>query len=463
MVTTVNHPRVVLVHTNDAAYRPSEIEAESIHAVLATLGGESLPFSVTAGLRRVPEVAIIHDARWPKWPEALRSLKAMWRDTPMMGILGAETIASQSVRDALSGDLSDFLCEPVREAELRARLERLLALATNRDEQPDMQAFKARHQLESLLGDNEVFVQTLRRIPLLAAVDATVLINGETGTGKELVARALHYGGRRRNGPFVPCNCGALPDHLFENELFGHAPGAYTDARLEQKGLLAIADGGTLFLDEIDSLSLNGQVKLLRLLQDREYRPLGSAQIHHADVRIMAATNVTLADLVAQKLFREDLFHRLNVLQINLPPLRERLSDVAGLAQAFLRRFSTQLNRPTLRFSAGAFQSMQSYHWPGNVRELESVVQRAAILVQSQVIEAADLELPEANGGSASAVAFEQAKRQVIDGFERSYLIQLLSELKGNVSRAAQQAGKDRRTFQRLLRKCNLSAADYRP
>jgi DNA-binding NtrC family response regulator len=177
----------------------------------------------------------------------------------------------------------------------------------------------------------------------------------------------------------------------------------------------------------------------------------------------MAATNVKLADLVGQKLFREDLFHRLNVLQINLPPLRERLSDVAGLAQTFLRRFSTQFNRPTLRFSAGAFQSMQSYHWPGNVRELESVVQRAAILTQSHVIEAADLELPDVNGGGASAVAFEQAKRQVIDGFERSYLIQLLSELKGNVSRAAQRAGKDRRTFQRLLRKCNLTAADYRP
>ena len=458
----MGHPRVVLVHTNDAAYRPSGIEAGSIDAVLSTLGGESLPFSVTAGLRRKPEVAIIHDARWPQWPEALRSLKAMWRDTPVMGILGEDTIASPSVRDAISGDLSDFLCEPVREAEFRARIERLLELAPHRDEQPDMQAFKARHRLESLLGDSEVFVQALRRIPPLAAVDATVLINGETGTGKELVARALHYGGRRSNGPFVPCNCGALPDHLFENELFGHAPGAYTDARSEQKGLLAIADGGTLFLDEIDSLSLSGQVKLLRLLQDREYRPLGSAQLHHADVRIVAATNVKLSDLITQKVFREDLFHRLNVLQINLPPLRERLSDVAGLAQAFLRRFSTQFNRPALKFSAGAFQALQSYDWPGNVRELESVVQRAVILSRALVIEAADLELPGANGGTASVVAFEQAKRKVIDGFERGYLIQLLSDLNGNVSRAAQQCGKDRRTFQRLLRRYNLTAANYR-
>jgi len=456
----VGHPSVILIHANNGC-RPSETEVGPLNAVLAGLGAESVPLSITPGLKPAPAVAIFHIACCPQWVETLRSLKAMWRDTPLIGIFGEETISSKSLREALSSDLSDFLCEPVRGAELRARVERWLNLVSNREEQPDTLTFKARHQLESLLGDNEVFVQVLRRIPLLAAVDATVLINGETGTGKELVARALHYGGHRRNGPFVPCNCGALPDHLFENELFGHAPGAYTDARGEQKGLLAIANGGTLFLDEIDSLSLSGQVKLLRLLQDREYRPLGSAQLHHADVRITAATNVKLADLVAQKLFREDLFHRLNVLQINLPPLRERRSDVAGLAQAFLRRFSTQLNRPTLRFSAGALQATESYHWPGNVRELESVVQRAAILSKSCTIEATDLELPESKSTAASGVAFEQAKRQVIDGFERSYLVRLLSELEGNVSRAAQRAGKDRRTLQRLLRKYNLIAADY--
>lgn len=459
---SMGHPRVVLVHTNDAGYPSLGIESPSIDDVLATVGGESLPFSVTASLIPEPEVAIIHDARWPQWPEALRSLKAMWRNTPVLGILGEETISSPSVRDVLADDLSDFLCEPVRAVELRARIERLLEWTPHRDTQLDIKAFKARHQLESLLGDNEVFVRALSRIPPLAAVDATVLINGETGTGKELVARALHYGGRRGNGPFVPCNCGALPDHLFENELFGHAQGAYTDARSEQKGLLAIADGGTLFLDEIDSLSLAGQVKLLRLLQDHEYRPLGSAQVRRADVRIMAATNVNLADLMTKKVFREDLFHRLNVLQINLPPLRERRSDVATLAQAFLRRFSSQFHRPALHFSAGAFRALQSYDWPGNVRELESVVQRAAILSKSLIIDSADLELPGATAAAPSVVALEEAKRNLIDDFERSYLVQLLSEMNGNVSRAAQCSGKDRRTFQRLLRRYNLSAAEYR-
>jgi len=288
-----------------------------------------------------------------------------------------------------------------------------------------------------------------------------LISSGETGTGKELVARALHYGGPRRNAPFVPCNCGAVPDHLFENELFGHASGAYTDARADQKGLLAIANGGTLFLDEVDSLSPSGQVKLLRLLQDRQYRPLGSAQTCQADVRIVAATNANLTELVKRKLFREDLFHRINVLQLHLPPLRERASDIGGLAQTFLRRFSAQLGRPTLRINSDGFLVLKSYHWPGNVRELESVIQRAAILTESSLIGAADLAIPGTDTRPNPVAGFEQAKRQAIDGFERDYLKQVLEEVEGNVSRAARQAGKDRRTFQRLIRKYNLSIADY--
>jgi two-component system, NtrC family, response regulator GlrR len=454
-------PAVVFVHSNDSSCLPSLSDAGPISAVLEAVGGRSFPLSVTSGMQNMPTVAIIHETGWPRWPEALRTIRTMWHQSAIMGILEEGTVSSPSLRNALSADLSDFLCTPVRESELHARVIRLLDLTPKRDEWPELQVFKAQHQLESLLGQSEVFARTLHRIPPLAAADVPVLIVGETGTGKELVARALHYCGRRRHGPFVPFNCGALPDHLFENELFGHVPGAYTDARAEQKGLLSVADGGTLFLDEADSLSLNAQVKLLRLLQDKEYRPLGSAQVHHADVRVLAATNVKLEDLVARRLFREDLFHRLNVLQISLPPLRERTCDVAELAQAFLRRFCAQIGRPALKFSARAFQTLESYRWPGNVRELESVVQRAAILAESSVIDAPDLELPEADKHTATTAAFEQAKRRAIDGFQRSYLTQLLAEVDGNVSRAARQAGKDRRTFQRLLHKCNLNAADY--
>jgi len=411
-------------------------------------------------VRDIPAVTVVHNVGWPEWVEAVTSLKVMWRDSRFIGIFdqSAAELASP-LQEALHG-FDDFLFAPVRSVELRARVDRLCDFAS-RVAQSDLDAFKSRHQLESLLGESEIFVRALRRIPLLAAVDSVVLISGETGSGKELVARALHYGGPRRSAPFVPCNCGAVPDHLFENELFGHASGAYTDARADQKGLLAIANGGTLFLDEVDSLSSSGQVKLLRLLQDREYRPLGSAQTCQADVRIVAATNANLTELVKQKRFREDLFHRLNVLQLNLPPLRERASDIVGLAQTFLRRFGAQLGRPMLRISSDAFLALKSYLWPGNVRELESVIQRAAILTESSLIEAADLALPGTDGRPNPVAGFEQAKKQAIDGFERDYLKQVLEEVEGNVSRAARQAGKDRRTFQRLIRKYNLSIADY--
>jgi DNA-binding NtrC family response regulator len=439
----------------------AEAEVGRIRAVLHTFGGAILPFAGTRQMRRAPAVAILPTARWPQWREVARHVKALWQQTAVLAILGEDSIENQSLLDDHSSELNDFVCAPVREAELRARIDRLLKLRPGNTEELGLKAFKAQHQLESLLGNSDAFERTLRKIPLLAAADATVLIAGETGTGKELVARALHYCGRRCNGPFVPFNCGALPDHLFENELFGHVPGAYTDARGEQKGLLVIANGGTLFLDEVDSLSLNGQVKLLRLLQDKEYRPLGSAQMQRADVRLLAATNVRLNELVARKLFREDLFHRINVLQISLPPLRERASDIAGLAQAFLYRYCSQLGRAVPEISAEATQCLQSYHWPGNVRELESVIQRVAILAESRIIQAKDLELPGASASCGEVMAFEQAKREALETFQRGYLTRVLSEVNGNVSRAARQAGKDRRTFQRLLRKCKVNAVDY--
>jgi len=456
-------PPVVLVQSNDAAYQFSKTEVDPISYVVSSLGGRSIPLSLMNNVKRAPEVAIILGARWPQWPEAMREVRSAWRESALIAIVEQDeellNVSSNGVRE----QLSDFVMMPVRGPELQARVGRLMSSSRNVDDELSLNAFKAEHQLESLLGESEAFTRVLRKVPLLAAVDATILITGETGTGKELVARALHYGGPRRNGPFVPCNCGTLPDHLFENELFGHQPGAYTDARTEHKGLLAIADGGTLFLDEIDSLNWNAQVKLLRLLQDREYRPLGCSQMRRADVRIMAATNRKLSDLVSEKIMREDLYHRLNVLHIDLPPLRQRPSDVAGLARAFLKRYSAQNSRQAMRFSAEAYQAMQSYSWPGNIRELDSVVQRAAILSESLVIEAQDLELPQAASALTPAppVAFEQAKRMAVMGFERAYLEQLLSEHDGNVSRAARQAGKDRRTFQRLLRKHGITSSQH--
>jgi len=327
-----------------------------------------------------------------------------------------------------------------------------------------------------LIGGSKQFVDVVERIPLLSACDATVLISGETGTGKDLYARAIHYHGPRKGKPFVPVNCAALPDHLVENELFGHTKGAFTGAGHEHKGLLAEAEGGTLLLDEINSLNLSAQAKLLRFLHDREYRPLGSCKSRTVDVRIIAATNSDLKYLVQAKQFREDLYHRLNVLSVFIPPLRERIEDIAILAQHFVTVYSRQHGRTDLRLSSKASHKLLEYEWPGNVRELEAVIQRAVILSSSSILQRDDIDLPseisepwsETIGrgqGQGEVVisppvseesSFHKKKIQIIEQFERAYLTNLLVAHQGNITKAAKSAKKERRSFQRLLRKHGL-------
>jgi DNA-binding NtrC family response regulator len=280
---------------------------------------------------------------------------------------------------------------------------------------------------------------------------------GETGTGKELFARAIHYHSARQGQPFIPVNCGALPDHLFENELFGHAKGAFTDASSEENGLIAEAEGGTLLLDEVDVLSPAAQVKLLRFLQDREYRRVGSPKVRVADVRILAATNADLAALVEAKRFRGDLYYRLNILSLSLPPLRERTGDIAFLAHHFLMKFKQHYAKDSLEFVPGALQELLSYAWPGNVRELEAVIERAVVMADSPYLGTDDLSLPSSPPRESAPVSsLREAKTAAIRQFEKSYLSNLLLSHQGNITRAAKSAGKKRQTLQKLLRKYGL-------
>jgi len=290
-----------------------------------------------------------------------------------------------------------------------------------------------------------------------------VLICGETGSGKELFARAIHYQGPRRSKPFIPVNCGALPDHLFENELFGHNKGAFTDASSAEQGLVAEAEGGTLFLDEVDALSPSAQIKLLRFLQDGEYRPLGSARSLFADVRVIAATNCDLGEKVRLKQFRVDLFYRLNVLTVELPALRERGADVIALAEYFLDLYGERDNPARPRLSEAASQKLCDYTWPGNVRELQAVMQRAALLKTAGTLHAADIELPEGKSKDLFRdESLRRAKSFVVGEFERNYVANLLARHQGNITQAAKAAGKDRRTLQRLVRKYSLDRASFK-
>ena len=348
----------------------------------------------------------------------------------------------------------DFILWPEHQEVLRQRVLRLLKPTP--DDEVDAACANLIRELTqtNLVGQDPVFLRIAERLSVCAQTTFPVLITGETGTGKEMFARAIHFLSERRNGPFIPVDCAGLPDHLLENELFGHARGAYTDAHSEQRGLAAMADGGTLFIDEVDSLSLTAQAKLLRFLQERQFRPLGSERFLHTDVKVVAASNRILDQQIAEKLFRADLYYRLNVLHLELPPLRERPRDVPLLAQHFLQAYLPPGTRKS--FSRTALNRLSAYPWPGNVRELLNVVQRAIAFSRGTQINGDDVSLPVV--ARSAAGDFRHARDASIQLFEREYVQELLRRNAGNITHAAREAGKERRAFGRLVKKYNLAA-----
>ena len=314
--------------------------------------------------------------------------------------------------------------------------------------------------LKHIIGESPVFLDKVRCIPRFARCDASVLISGDSGTGKEIFARAIHYLSTRASRPFVPVNCGALPEALMESEIFGHKRGAFTGAASDQAGLIREAEGGTLFLDEIDCLTLQAQVKLLRFLQDGEYRSVGSHQILRANVRVIAATNADFNYIVRSGKFREDLFYQLNVLPLTLPALRERTGDILLLTYDFLERQAAIGKTRPKNLSLAAISRLLSHSWPGNVRELQNVLLRAVVLSDHDQIESYDLGLPE-EGCAAEGQSFGTIKSRVIWRFEHDFLVTALRAHQGNITRAAFAVKKNRRAFWELLRKHDL-LGDFR-
>ncbi len=328
-------------------------------------------------------------------------------------------------------------------------------------------------QPTGLIGKSVVFLDMLARITRIAGYDATVLITGETGSGKELAARAIHYQGKRSNNPFIPLNCGALPDHLIENELFGHAKGAYTDARDSQTGLIAQAEGGTLFLDEVDALSPKAQVSLLRFLQDGHYRPLGGSRMESADVRILAASNDDLHKRIKQDRFRADLLFRLNVMELVVPPLRARGDDVVLLAQHFIEEAACRYNMVRLELHPDTVPWLTKQRWPGNVRELQNRIQREFLMSDGPDILISDTAPVSERrqqtdrrrtwqDAQPNTLNFNEAKQAALQAFERNHLIRLMRESAGNVSHAARLAGKERRSLGKLLKKYLIEPDGFR-
>ncbi len=302
-----------------------------------------------------------------------------------------------------------------------------------------------KYDFKELIGNSAEMRQLFDMMKSVLTVDASVLIEGESGTGKELVARAIHYNGHRKNGPFVPVFCGALSESLLESELFGHKKGAFTGAREDKKGLFEIANGGTIFLDEITEINLDIQTKLLRVLQEREVKRVGENNTRPVDVRIIAATNRDIATEVKEGRFRQDLYYRLNVILIKIPPLRQRGSDILFLANHFVKKYSQMMGIRPKRFSKEAIQTMKNYAWPGNVRELENTVERALILGKEAVITARDIQLPQQNEDILGP-------NLNLREFENRLILKTLDETGGNITRAAERLGVSRRWFHYRLK-----------
>ncbi|TSC33555.1 sigma-54-dependent Fis family transcriptional regulator [Corallococcus sp. Z5C101001] len=322
--------------------------------------------------------------------------------------------------------------------------------------------------LMEMVGRSPEHRRVLEQLTKVAPTLTEVLITGPTGVGKERYARFLHEQSRQR-GAFVAINCGALPAELLENELFGHVSGAFTGARLQSEGLVASAESGTLFLDEVDSLALVSQVKLLRFIQEREYRRLGENRTRRADVRIVAATNADLQDAVRRGIFRADLYFRLRVVPVRVPPLKERPSDILPLLRAFTEHYAEAYRLSRAEYSPRAVKWLQEYSWPGNARELENVVRYLTALQLGRLVEPEDIDLmdPESNRqeelpGMRLDLTFQRAKRDLIDHFERRYITEALRRHRGNISQAARASGKARRAFFELMRKHGIQGSELR-
>ncbi len=388
----------------------------------------------------------------------IESISEEAREVPLVAVIAAETCEPQQVFQLLKSGAADFITSPFTVSDVLPRTWRLICQYAERQERTQVQ--KINPGLRQLLGESADFVTQAQRIPIIAKCDANVLIAGETGTGKEVFARAIHYCSVRAHKPFVPVNCGAIPIELVENELFGHERGAFTNAMTLQSGLIEEANGGTLFLDEIDCLPVLAQVKLLRFLQEKEYRPLGASKIRRADVRVIAASNLDLEEAVENGRVRKDLFYRLNIISFTLPPLRERREDIALLAYHFLNKYSTEFHKDVDELTPEAVRRLTVYNWPGNVRELEHVIERAVVLSEGPTLKASDIAL--SSVADESQESLQEAKAREIARFEKNFIQGLLRMCGGNITRAAQAARKNRRAFWQLIQKHRIDVEQYK-
>ena len=396
-------------------------------------------------LQRTPVDLVITDYKMPKVTgmDLIKHVRDNYKNIEVMMITGFATI--QGAVEAIKTGAEEYLTKPFTADELlnavQRSLEKLHLRRAGREEVRIVYKAPA-----GILGKSSRMVKVFDAIEKSAKTSATVLITGESGTGKELVARAIHYTSKRASAPFVPINCGGIPESLLESELFGYVKGAFTGATESRAGFFQTADGGTIFLDEISETSLAMQVKLLRVLQEKEVAMVGASSPRKVDVRIIAATNKDLYSLVSKGSFREDLFFRINVITIEIPPLRDRGDDILSLTRYFIEKYSEEMGKKPPRFSDEALQVVKSYYWPGNIRELQNVIQRIIVMSDSELIEVPDLP---------SLMRFSALRKTGFDRtlaeIEAEYVKNVLASVDGNKSKAAEILGIDRKTLRKKL------------
>ncbi len=415
-----------------------------------------------------PDLAIV--ACRPPHLDGLDLLRALRRRDPALPVI---VVSAQPTVDEATASLrlgaSDYLAKPLAPGVLSESMARVLQGQRLGDENRLLRRQVERsYSFEEIIGACPSMRRVFDLIQQVAASNVDVLVRGDTGTGKELVARAIHRRSPRADKPFVPVDCGAIPDNLLESELFGHERGAFTGADSRRIGLLEFAEGGTIFLDELGELPLVLQAKLLRTLQERKVRRVGGREEVDVDVRVVAATARDLDAMIRQNLFRQDLYYRINVVRIDLPPLRERGDDIGLLAEYFANRHSREMKKTIAGITPEAYQVLRQYPWPGNVRELQNVIRRALALIRGHMIGLDDLpdEIVVAAGQRESSGAdsgYFQLRDAHVARFERQYLSDLLARHHGDVQSAAQEAKLPRGTLYRLMKNHSLDTADFRP
>ncbi|MDL1963152.1 MAG: sigma-54 dependent transcriptional regulator [Deltaproteobacteria bacterium] len=442
------------------------IEEKTSHSVET----EYDPLKAVELLRKQQFDIIITDLKMPKMDgiAILDMVKNIQSSTVVIIMTAYATI--ETAVEAIRKGAFDYISKPFRKERILITINKAMEWLKLTQENIILKnSLRQKKEFPPIIGSSAPIMSIIKMINQVAKSTATILISGESGTGKELAARAIHYNSNRKNKPFITVNCTAMPEQIIESELFGHVKGAFTGAWKDKRGIVQEADRGTLFLDEIGELNMAMQAKLLRLLQEGEYKPVGGLTTKQADIRFVVATNQDLKKLIEVKQFREDLYYRLNVINLHLPPLRDRKEDIQILAYHFLEKFNSLNNKKISGIDPEGISALISKSWPGNIRELENCIERGVILCQADTIKISDI-LPQEPVAHTSplfdhniyTLPFKEAKEIITKTFHNKYINRILQQNNGNISKAAEQAELQRQYLHRLIKEENINTAIFK-